>query len=156
MEHNAFSFFMIALSIPLMLFGARMGRWHREFHDDAVSRATEGRAQLEDRPLQQIVDQLRFSTFALFRYRRLLRAEAAGNPYRGLPDTRPFAERAPDPEFYAASVIGGIVAISLLMAGLVLGASDSPTIAGIFLLAVLGTGLASSRPLLTPQYDSKS
>lgn len=156
MEHTAFSFFMIALSIPVTLFGVRMGRWYREYHADVVQRAQEGRAQLEDRPLQQILDQLRFSTFALFRYRRLLRAEAAGNPYRGLPDTRPFAERAPDPEFYAASVIGGIVALSFVMAGLVLAACDSPTIAGIFLLAVLGTGLASSRPLLSPQYDAKS
>jgi hypothetical protein len=153
MEHNAFSLFMIALSIPLTLFGVRMSRWHKEFHADAVRRAHDGRAQLEGRTLQEWIDQLRFSTFALFRYRRLMRAEAAGDPYRGLVDTRPFAELAPDPEKYAASVLGAVVGLSFILAGMVLAASDSPAIAGIFLLAVLGTGLASSRPLLTPQYD---
>jgi hypothetical protein len=153
MGHNAFSLFMIALSIPVMLFGVRMGRWHKEFHADVIRRAQDGRAQLEGRPLQEWIDQLRLSTFALFRYRRLLRAEAAGDPYRGLVDTRPFAEHIPDPERYAASVLGGVVGLSFVLAGCVLAASDSPAVAGIFLLAVLGTGLASSRPLLTPQYD---
>lgn len=153
MEHNAFSLFMIMLSIPLTVFGVRMSRWHKEFHADAVRRASEGRAQLEDRPLQEIIDQLRLSTFALFRYRRLLHAEASGDPIRGLVDTRPFAELAPNPEKYAASVLGVVVLFSFIMAGMVLAASDSPTIAGIFLLTALATGLASSRPLLTPQYD---
>lgn len=153
MEHNAFSLFMIVLSIPVSMFGLRMSRWHKAYHADAVRRAQTGRPQLEDRPLQEVIDQLRFSTFALFRYRRLLGAEAAGDPIRGLVDTRPFAELAPDPEKYAASVLGAVVVLSFVLAGMVLAASDSPAIAGLFLLAVLGTGLASSRPLLKPQYD---
>lgn len=145
------SIFLIALSIPIMIFGARMGRWSKAYRADAVQRAQEGRTQLGGHTISYWSDQLNRSATALFRYRRLLRAEAAGDTATFV-DTRPFADKAPDPETYNARVLVLVGLVSMILASFVLNASGSVVMTLSFLTLSFVTGVIAMWPLLSPDH----
>lgn len=148
MGHQTQGILFILLALPVIVFGTRMGRWHAACVADVLRRHREGSPQLEDRTVEAWMTALRTSTRALFRYRRLQRAEADGTAGKPVVDERPFAHAAPDPETYAAYVIGGIAAFSGLLAFVVLGATQSLGIAVLFGLGAAALGVLLSRPLL--------
>ena len=149
------SIFLIALSIPIMIFGARMGRWSKAYHADAVRRAQEGLTQLGGHTISYWSDQLGRSATALYRYRRLLRAEASGEGLTTFVDNRPFADRAPDPETYAVRVLVGVALISMVLSSFVLTASQSVVLTLSFLVVSSLTGVAAVWPLLSPERANK-
>ena len=144
------SIFLIALAVPVMLFGARMGRWSKAYHDDAVRRAQEGRGQLDGQTVSYWTNELNRSATALFRYRRLLRAEAAGELPGSFVDDRPWADKAPDPETYAVRVLVVVALISMTLSSFVLTASGSVVLTLSFLTISSLSGVAAVWPLLTP------
>jgi hypothetical protein len=150
MENSAMSIFLIALAIPIMIFGARMGRWSKAYREDAIRRSQEGQDQLDGKALGYWTDQLNRSATALYRYRRLLRAEAAGEQPGSFVDTRPWADKAPDPETYAVRVLVFVGLISMIFASFVLSASGSVVMTLSFLTISSLTGVIAVWPLLSP------
>lgn len=148
-NHHAMSLFLIALSVPVIIWGVRMNRWHKMYFADVLRRTAEGRAQLDGRTMQYWTDNLGRSASSLYRYRRLLRAEAAGESLVKVPDNRPLADRFPDPEAYAVRVIAFVALISLLLASSVLSATGSVAWTLGLLALIFGSGLLAARPLLT-------
>jgi hypothetical protein len=155
MENQAMSIFMIGLAIPIMLFGARMGRWSKDFSADAVRRAQEGRTQLDGQTISYWTDHLNRSVTALYRYRRLLRAELAGELPGSFVDNRPWAEKAPDPETYAVRVLVVVGLVSMTLASMVLSASGSVVLTLSFLVVCSLSGVAAVWPLLSPNPKRK-
>jgi hypothetical protein len=154
-NHHAMSIFLIALSIPVILWGMRMNRWHKTYLADVLRRSQEGRDQLDGQTLQYWTSNLGRSASTLYRYRRLLRAEATGLTLSNVPDNRPLADRAPDPEAYAVRVIAFVALVSLVLASSILSATASVAWTLGFLTVVFVTGLLAAKPLLTHPGDRR-
>ena len=152
-NHHAMSIFMIALSVPVMLWGIRMNRWHKTYLADVLRRSQEGREQLDGQTMQYWTSNLGRSASTLYRYRRLLRAEATGTPLVSVPDNRPLADRVSDPETYAVRVIAFVALVSLLLATSILSATASVAMTLGFLVIVFVSGLLAAKPLLTHPAD---